>query len=179
MLRASKPAILARSISSASATSPGRSKPQAGQRGFAKADHPVEIEFGRAKLALDARRPVAGRPGIGQAALDHAAIDLGAQPLDRDAVRPQGHVALGVPRLELRRRDRAAGEPGHQILRIVGIDAGAAGKAQPLAQRIEPAVDLDLAESWRAKFQPLDRPGGAVGAQIAADILHGRAAKRH
>ena len=93
MLRASKPAILARPISMRQRDLARPLQPQAGQRGFAEADHAVEIELGRAKLAVDARRPVAGRPRVGQAALDHAAIDLGAQPLDRDAVRPQRHVA--------------------------------------------------------------------------------------
>ena len=34
-------------------------QPQAGQRGLAKADHAVDIELGRAKLAFDARRPIA------------------------------------------------------------------------------------------------------------------------
>ena len=179
MLRASKPAILARPMSMASAISPGRSSPRPDSADSPKPITPSMIELGRAQFAFHARRPIAGRPRIGQAALDHAAIDFGAQPLDRDPVRPERHVALGVPRLELRRRGGAAGEPGHQILRIVGIDAGAAGEAEPLAERIEPPVDLDLGEAGRAKLQPVDRPGGAVGAKIAADILHRRAAEHH
>ena len=154
-------------------------QPQAGQRGLAEADHAVEIELGGAKLAVEPRRPIARRPCVGHAALDHAAIDLGAQPLDRDPVGPKRHVALGAPRLELRGRRGLPGEPGHQVLRIVGIDAGAAGKAEPLAERIETPVDLDLRESRRAKFEPVDRPGVAVRAKLAADVLHRRAAERH
>ena len=154
-------------------------QPQAGQRGLAEAEHAVEIELGGAKLAIETRRPVAGRPRVGHAALDHAAIDFGAQLLDRDPVRPERHVALGAPGLVLRRRGGLAGEPGHQVLGIVGVDAGAAGKAEPLAQRIETPVDLDLGEPGRAKLEPVERPGGAVRSKIAGDVLHRRAAERH
>ena len=102
---------------------------QAGQRGLAKADHAVEIEFGGAQLAVEPRRPVADRPGIGHAALDHAAVDLGAQPLDRDPVRPQRHVAAGVPRLELRRRGR---RPASQATRFFGsLESMLAPPAKP------------------------------------------------
>ena len=144
-LRASKPAIRARPTSSASATSRGSSSPNPDSADLAEAERGVEVELGRAQIGVEPRRPIAGGPGIGQAALDRAAVELGLQSLDRDPVGAERDIALGVPGLDLRGGGGAPGEPGHQVLRIVGIDVGAAGKAKPLADGIEPAVQLDLA----------------------------------
>jgi hypothetical protein len=91
----------------------------------------------------------------------------------------QRHIADRVPRLDRRRRRRTAAEPGEKISRIVGVDGRAADKAEPLAQREQTSVDLDVGETGRAKLELVDGPGRAVGTQFGADALHHAAADRH
>ena len=76
-------------------------QPQSGERAVGETEQRVEIDLTGLQIGIEPRRTSRRRPRISQPAFDHAAIELGAQLLDRDAVGAERDVAAQLPRLEL------------------------------------------------------------------------------
>ena len=151
----------------------------AGQQRLAEGDCGVDIEIGRLERGIEARRAAGGGKDISEAAGDGLAVEFGLQAFDRDLVAAERDVAAQAqgPQFSLPRGRTALSHAVNAFASLVLISAGPAN-AMRLSSTAKWPLTRTLREAGRAEFETVQVPPAGVGADIAAQILHGIAAER-
>ena len=151
------------------------------EHGLGESMDAVEIDVGRGERGVEPRRPVVARPDIGESSVDRHAVELELEPLDRDGVAAQPHVAAEAERTGGDGlRIRALGQPGHERARIAGLDPGRSLEPHPAGGgRPEVPAEAQLGQAGRAQLQRLDVQAVGPRGNIGADARKRRAAERH
>jgi len=146
---------------------------------LAEGERGIDVEFGRVEFGVELGRPPLGGEHVEHAASDRLAVELGAQPFDRDAFAAERDFAAQTERPQIGlRRFGAAFEPGRQRLRVGGIDFRGPGEGDVVVGNGDMAAEPDLREARRAEFEALQIPAAGIGRNIAAHVLHGVVAER-
>ena len=178
-LRAMKPAMVARPISTAIVMSCGRSIAEPAISALPKESAASISSSARIERGIELGCPAAGRERISKAAGDGFAVERSFKPVGSEPVAGEREIAAQTqwPQVALRHIG-APFQPGHQHFRISGIDLSRPGEADGVFADGKMPAQPHLRIARRTKLEAVQIPSACAGADVAAQVRNGVAAER-